>query len=65
MDLVLALCPGASGACGSTQAPRSISEAKALGGMSQVERTDVEDVFEMGGVGGVCPQKGLQCCDIR
>lgn len=58
--LVVGLGPRTRGARGSAQALWSVSEAKALGGVSQVEGADVEDVFEVGGVGGVRPQEGLQ-----
>ncbi len=50
---------GGRSACVGAQALRSVSEAEALGRVSQVEGPDVEDVFEVGGVGGVCPQEGL------
>lgn len=55
--LVVGPCPGGRGG---DQVLRCVSEAEALGGVSQVEGADVEDVFEAGGVGGVGPQEGLQ-----
>lgn len=54
------LSPAPRRAGGSAQSLWSISETEALGGVSQVEGADVEDVFEVGGVGGVRPQEGLQ-----
>lgn len=56
----MGLGPGSRGARGVAQALRSVSEAEALGGVSQVEGADVEDVLEVSGVGGVRPQEGLQ-----
>lgn len=54
--------PGARG--GGAKALRSVSQAEALGGVSQVEASDVEDVLQVGGVGGVGPQEGLQRCQV-
>lgn len=51
----------AVGSGGRAQTLRGVSEAEALGRVSQVERADVEDVFELSGVGGVRPQERLQC----
>lgn len=56
------MAPGGPGTDGGSQTLRSVSEAKALGGVAQVERADVEDVFEVSRVGGVRSQEGLQCC---
>jgi len=41
---------------GGGQAPWSVSQAEALGGVAQVDGANVEDVFEVSGVGGVRPQ---------
>lgn len=62
--LSAALVAGAPGARGGAQALRSVSEAKALGSVSQVEGADVEDVFKGRGIRGVRPQEGLQRCDV-
>lgn len=51
---------GARGVRCGGQALRCIPEAEALGRVSQVQRADVKDVFEVGGVRGVGPQEGLQ-----
>lgn len=45
----------------SSQVLGSISQAKALGHMTQVDRFDVEDVLEASGIGGVGTKKRLQC----
>lgn len=45
----------------SSQVLGSISQAKALGHMTQVDRFDVEDVLEASGIGSVGTKKRLQC----
>ena len=56
----LVLLFGAGARSTGAEALRSVPEAKALGGVSQVEGADVKDVLEVGGVGGVRPQEGLK-----
>lgn len=45
----------------SSQVLWGISQAKALGQMTQVERFDMEDVLEVPGIGGIGTKERLQC----
>lgn len=64
--LILSFClflgfPFSCGVCdGRRQALWCVSQAEALGGVTQVEVTDVEDVFQGGGVCRIRPHKRLQ-----
>lgn len=42
-----------------------VSQPEALSQMAQVEQSDVEDVLQRAGVGGVGPDEGLQGCEKR
>lgn len=53
--------PLGAGSWKSSQVLGGVSQPKALGHMTQVERFDVEDVLEFLGIGGVGTKERLQC----
>lgn len=56
--LLLSLARGSSSS--SAKIPGSVAEPKTLGHVTQVQSPDVEDGLEVGGVGGVRANEGLQ-----